>query len=529
MADLVRGVSYKKEDSSTSQFTNSIPLLRATNVTGSSLTFDSLVYVPSHYVSAEQHLQQGDIVIASSSGSKDVVGKAGQLIAARERYSFGAFCTGIRPVTEIDSRYLGYYFESPEYRDAISDISAGSSINNIKSTDLAAHVVPVAPRAEQTRIVERLEELLSDLDAGVAELKTAQRKLAQYRQSLLKAAVEGALTADWRAAQSTSSRRRPGPSRSHDDQPQQRDPGLRRDDEGKETGAELLQRILRERRARWEQKQLGKFAEQGKTPPKGWQEKYPEPVAPDLTDLPPLPEGWVWASVDQLVEFITSGSRGWAEHYSKRGAIFIRSQNINRDWLDLSDVAHVDPPRNTEGARTRVQKGDLLLTITGANVGKSAVVEVELEEAYVSQHVALIRPVVLEHSNYLHLFLTCKAGGRGQLDKAAYGAGKPGLNLQQVQNVVIPIPSSGEISELLSAVFSMMNAVSTQEDAIDCGLRQAAAQRKNILKAAFSGQLVPQDPSDEPASELLARIRAQREANADAPARKRGRKAKAMA
>ncbi len=131
---------------------------------------------------------------------------------------------------------------------------------------------------EQARIVAKLEELLSDLDAGVAELKAAQKKLAQYRQSLLKAAVEGALTAAWRAKNKPT-----------------------------ETGEQVLQRILTERRARWEAKQLAKFKEQGKTPPKDWQNKYPEPVQPDTTDLPEVPEGWVWASVDQL-SFVVRGA-----------------------------------------------------------------------------------------------------------------------------------------------------------------------------------------------------------------------------
>ncbi|MBK8025221.1 MAG: hypothetical protein IPK19_28500 [Chloroflexi bacterium] len=109
-----------------------------------------------------------------------------------------------------------------------------------------------APQPEQTRIVEKLEELLSALDAGVTEpQKAAQKKLAQYRQSLLKAAMEGALTAEWRAGHQPT-----------------------------ETGAQLLDRILTERRARWEAGQLAKFKEQGKTPPKDWQNKYPEPEPP---------------------------------------------------------------------------------------------------------------------------------------------------------------------------------------------------------------------------------------------------------
>jgi len=348
------------------------------------------------------------------------------------------------------------------------------------------------PSNEQVRIVTKLEELLSDLDAGVAELKAAQQKLAQYRQALLKAAVEGALTAEWRA---------------------NNPPG--------ETGAQLLDRILHERRQRWEEKQLARFKAQGKTPSKNWQAKYPEPVQPDTTGLPPLPEGWVWASVDQLSEFITSGSRGWADYYAMNGATFIRSQNINKDYLDLADIAFVDPPPSSEGVRTRVTRNDLLLTITGANVGKTALVDMDIKEAYVSQHVALIRLVNTTLGSYVHLFLTASAGGRGQLNKAAYGAGKPGLNLQQVGSVVVPISGEQENAALIQALSAQSCALDAQEIAIVHSLKQSAAQRKNILKAAFSGQLVPQDPNDEPASVLLERIRA---ARAAAPKPQRGRR-----
>ena len=383
----------------------------------------------------------------------------------------------------IDSRYLAYALDVPERQQWLADNAKGTAQKGIYLKSLGTAEIPIAPAAEQTRIVEKLEELLSDLDAGVAELKAAQKKLIQYRQSLLKAAVEGALTADWRKGQAVA------PA---------------------ESGAALLARILTERRSRWVTRQLAKFEAQGKPPPKDWQAKYPTPVAPDSAGLSVLPLGWIWASLDQVAEFITSGSRGWADYYAGQGATFIRSQNINKDRLDLSDIAFVNPPPSSEGARTLVKTDDLLLTITGANVGKAARVDIELQEAYVSQHVALIRLVDASLGHYFHLFLTAGAGGRGQLNKEAYGAGKPGLNLQQVGSVRIPLPGKQEVIVLMQAISAQFNAVQAQEVAIAHSLKQSAAQRKNILQAAFSGQLVPQDPADEPASALLARIRAER-------------------
>ncbi len=162
---------------------------------------------------------------------------------------------------------------SHQGRAQIESLASGNqdSMRNIGQERIGQIEVPLPPAAEQTRIVAKLEELLSGLDAGVAELKAAQKKLGQYRHSLLKAAVEGALTAEWRAQHTPT-----------------------------ETGAQLLERILTERRARWEAKQLAKFKEHGKAPPKDWQKWYAEPVQPDSTDLPELPDGWVWASVEQV-------------------------------------------------------------------------------------------------------------------------------------------------------------------------------------------------------------------------------------
>ncbi len=169
----------------------------------------------------------------------------------------------------LSTRFLCYQLNTVDYSGFVTGTT------RLKLTSSAMKQIPflLAPYNEQTRIVEKLEELFSDLDAGVAELKAAQKKLAQYRQSLLKSAVEGALTAEWRTK-----------------------------NKPKETGAQLLERSLKERRARWEEKQLAKFKEQGKTPPKGWQDKYPEPVQPDTANLPELPEGWVWTGFEALAD-----------------------------------------------------------------------------------------------------------------------------------------------------------------------------------------------------------------------------------
>ncbi|MEN9962577.1 MAG: hypothetical protein RIS66_990, partial [Actinomycetota bacterium] len=178
--------------------------------------------------------------------------------------------------SNIQPEYGLYYTQT--LASWLKEHSSATTVAIINKGKFESAPFPLAPCKEQTRIVAKLEELLSDLDAGVAELKAAQKKLAQYRQSLLKAAVDGSLTAEWRKNNPPS-----------------------------ETGAQLLERILKERRARWEVKQLAKFKEQGKTPPKDWQKKYPEPAKPETTHLPQLPNGWVWASSEQICESVRDG------------------------------------------------------------------------------------------------------------------------------------------------------------------------------------------------------------------------------
>jgi type I restriction enzyme S subunit len=226
--------------------------------------------------------------------------------------------------------------------------------------------------------------------------------------------------------------------------------------------------------------------------------------------------GWKETTLGALAEFATSGSRGWAEFYSETGAIFIRSQDINTDRLVLDDVAHVRPPAGAEGARTRVKVGDLLITITGANVAKCAWVDREIGETYVSQHVALVRPRNPAEAPFLHIVATSPGDGRAFLLEAAYGEGKPGLNLDNVRGVPVhlpPLPEQHEIVRRVDTLFKLADAI---EARVAAATARAHKLPQAILAKAFRGELVPteaelarQEGRDyEPASALLARIRA---------------------
>lgn len=191
IADLIRGISYKKEEASNALKENYVGILRANNI-NEVLYFDDLVYVPEYNVSSEQYLRKGDIIIAMSSGSKHLVGKAA--IALNDySYSFGTFCGLIRGSQLLNKNYLGYFFQSREYRKYISEASSGTNINNLKREHLLELKISLPPLNEQNRIVDKLDELLSELEKGKEQLQTSLEQLKVYRQSILKHAFEGRL------------------------------------------------------------------------------------------------------------------------------------------------------------------------------------------------------------------------------------------------------------------------------------------------------------------------------------------------
>lgn len=238
---------------------------------------------------------------------------------------------------------------------------------------------------------------------------------------------------------------------------------------------------------------------------------------------PPVPiNGRSMNLLSNISRLITSGSRGWGEYYASTGAIFIRSQDINTDELSLESAALVQPPKTSEGKRTRVEPQDLLVTITGANVGKVARVRYTIAEAYVSQHVALIRLNDPSLASFIELYLKDVGSGRGILHDLAYGGGKPGLNLSNLRELEIPLPGEEERAEIVRRVEQLFAYADQLETKVAAAKQRIDALTQSLLAKAFRGELVPQDPTDEPASALLERIRAQRAAT---PKPKRGRKA----
>ena len=223
-----------------------------------------------------------------------------------------------------------------------------------------------------------------------------------------------------------------------------------------------------------------------------------------------LPEGWAWSRIGPLCEYITSGSRGWAQYYSETGSLFLRMSNLSRDSFDLrlDSLQRVTLPDNTEGVRTRVAENDLLFSIT-AEVGMLGLIPANFEEAYINQHVGLIRFLKSAQTRYFPYILMSEFC-RDQYYTVQSGI-KNSFRLDNIQNILVPVPPLNEqerIAERLSNIWSYIQQIDVASVTVSDIISKT---KSKILDLAIRGQLVPQDPADEPASVLLERIRAEKE------------------
>lgn len=203
------------------------------------------------------------------------------------------------------------------------------------------------------------------------------------------------------------------------------------------------------------------------------------------TEVGAIPQDWSVELLGDLAEFVTSGSRGWAEFYSDSGALFIRSQNVRDGQLRLGDTQHVRPPIGAEGNRTKVKLFDLLITITGNSVGNVALVDQDLDEAYISQHVGLVRLKEPLSGAFVCRYLSPNAPGNPQIAGSQSGQSKPGLNLQDLRGFRVALPSSAVERQAISAALSDI-------DALLAGLDRLVAKKRDVKRAAMQQLLTGQ-------------------------------------
>jgi type I restriction enzyme, S subunit len=212
-----------------------------------------------------------------------------------------------------------------------------------------------------------------------------------------------------------------------------------------------------------------------------------------------IPRDWKLRTLGELSALITSGSRGWARYFADSGSLFLRSQNIRSGRLDLRDRQFVNVPSGAEGDRTLVTLNDLLFTITGNSVGNVAWVSESLGQAYVSQHIALVRLSDPQLAELAAVFFSPDGPGNAQVLRAQYGQSKPGLNLKNLRDLMIPIPPVSEAKKITEMVlqFSMLSHQSEKE------LRSLITVRAALLSSLLSGKILVSIPDSDAVKEVV--------------------------
>ena len=193
--------------------------------------------------------------------------------------------------------------------------------------------------------------------------------------------------------------------------------------------------------------------------------------------------------IREVSTLVTSGSRGWAKYYASNGAKFIRIGNLTRDSIDIdfSDIQHVDLPDKAEGLRSRLQTNDVLISIT-ADLGSIGLVPPNIGEAYINQHIAVVRFKNTTQGKMMAWYLRSDWGQKDLL-KNKRGAGKLGLGLDDIRDSRVPNVSDKDAETILEVIESRLSVCDNIEKTVDDALQQAEAMRQSILKKAFEGDL----------------------------------------
>lgn len=194
-------------------------------------------------------------------------------------------------------------------------------------------------------------------------------------------------------------------------------------------------------------------------------------------------------SIRNLTMVVTSGSRGWAKYYSNSGALFVRIGNLTHSGIDIDfrDIQHITPPDNAEGVRTRLQPNDVLISIT-ADLGSIGFVSEKVEEAYINQHIALVRFQNPVQGRFMAWYLRSEYGQKDLL-KNKRGGGKLGLGLDDIRDTPVPIVDDITATEIVDKVEEQLSVCDSIEKTVDTALTQANVMRQSILKQAFEGTL----------------------------------------
>jgi len=387
------------------------------------------------------HFRNGDVLFAKITPCME----NGKMAVARNlRNGIGFGSTEfhvLRPRDGVDPYYVYHFVSSRSYRsEAAHHMTGAVGQKRVPLAFLEQSQIPLPEFSEQRRIVAEIEKQFSRLDEAVAGIQRVKANIKRYKAAVLKAAVEGRLV------------------------PTEADLA-RREGRGYETGAQLLPCILEARRSQSQSKG-----------------KYKEPAAPDTTNLPDLPEGWTWASVNQLVANLTDGDHQ-PPPQTEFGIPFLVIGNVRRGKVDFTDTRFVGENYYASlDASRRPQRGDLLYTLVGTY---GIAVPVETNEQFcIQRHMAILRPHGQTPMEYLTIAMSSGFVFR-QATAVATGTAQLTVPLAGLRNIAIPLPPLAEQHRIVAEVDRLLSIAREVEAEVENNLKHSQALRQSVLISAF--------------------------------------------
>jgi type I restriction enzyme S subunit len=398
----------------------------------------------------------------------------------------------LRAAEGVSSQFLLFQVLSEDFLEPLNALQSGTNYPAVHARDVFAQPILLPPTGEQERIVAKLAVALSGVERAATAARRAWERLRRYRTAVLHAAVTGDLTREWREGQWKNNK------------------------ENYETGAVVLQRILAARLTHWEETELKRLIVTGKAPRDDrWKSRYREPAHPNTLDFPDLPETWAWASLEMVAEIGSGISVSQNRIVNNPVELpYLRVANVLRGYLDFGEIKTIRVEKDRVPDYV-LRAGDILFNEGGDRdkLGRGWVWEGQIRECVYQNHVfraRLVDPLLLNPKLVSHWGNTF--GQRFFLKHGTQTTNLASINRKVLGRLPIPIAPIEEQTKILSEVDHRLSAADRLAASLEEQLKRAQLAHQSVLREAFAGRLVPQRPGEEPASALLERTRAAREA-----------------
>lgn len=399
---------------------------------------------------------EGDVLFAKITPCMEN-GKMAIAPALVNDYGFGSTEFHVlRPSEDLDAKYLYYYVSSKSFRGEAERFMTGAvGQKRVSTTYIKEATIPVAPLDDQRRIVAEIEKQFSRLDEAVASLKRVKANLKRYKAAVLKAAVEGKLTEEWR----------------------KQNPNV-------EPASKLLERILAERRTKWEEAELAKMKAKGKEPKDDrWKNNYQAPTIAE--GQVHLPEGWVWSSVEQISEVQLGKMLDRKKHTKGTKKSYLRNINIRWGSIDTEDCLEMYF-QGHELARYGLEAGDVLVC-EGGEPGRAAIWDGRFPDMKYQKALHRVRLSKGINAGLLVIYLEY-LGKSGRLERWFTGTTIKHFTRESISSLPFPVPPEDEQALVLAVVEQSLSLVKNLEHDVECSLRRAMNLRQSFLSEMFSGK-----------------------------------------